>query len=136
MSGQTQAISDAPRRVLIVDDNEALAVTYSWLLEDAGLVVKTCHNGAEALDCIEQFRPDALLLDIGMPVMDGLQLCKALRARDAWRGLAIVAQSGYGDGDMRARTTEAGFDRHLVKPIEFNVLLKTLHEVLEERGNP
>ncbi len=135
MSGQTQTSFDTPRRVLIVDDNEALAVTYSWLLEDAGLVVKTCHNGAEALDCIEPFQPDVVLLDIGMPVMDGLQLCKALRASDAWKDLAIVAQSGYGDGDMRARTTEAGFDRHLVKPIEFNDLLATLQEVLAVRSH-
>ncbi len=120
-------------RVLIVDDNEALATTYAWLLEDAGFVVETCYNGAEALARVDAFHPDILLLDIGMPVMDGLQLCTMLRANDTWKGLALVAQSGYGDDGMRERTAEAGFDRHLVKPIEFDDLLKTLQEVMAER---
>jgi len=129
-----QSDPKATVRVLIVDDNEALAMTYAWLLEDAGYAVRTCHNGAEALDCIEAFRPDLLLLDIGMPVMDGLQLCAALRASESWKDIGVVAQSGYGDDGMRVRTLEAGFDRHLVKPIEFDDLLKSLHEVLAERG--
>jgi len=132
VTGQSDATTAA--RVLIVDDNEALAMTYAWLLEDAGFTVRTCHNGAEALQCIEVFRPDVLLLDIGMPVMDGLQLCAALRASDAWKDLAVVAQSGYGDDGMRERTAEAGFDRHLVKPIEFDTLLSTLRDVLTEKS--
>lgn len=131
MTGQSEP--NTAVRVLIVDDNEALAMTYAWLLEDAGFAVETCHNGAEALECIELFHPDILLLDIGMPVMDGLQLCTMLRASETWKDLALVAQSGYGDADMRLRTAEVGFDRHLVKPIEFDDLLKALHEVLTER---
>lgn len=134
MNGRSDSSSRPGTRVLIVDDNEALAVTYAWLLEDAGFAVEVRHNGADALVCVERFRPDILLLDIGMPVMDGLQLCRTLRAGDAGKDLAIVAQSGYGDDGMRDRTRDAGFDRHLVKPIEFEYLLRTLIEVLEERG--
>ena len=133
MSGQSDSLPNTSKRVLIVDDNEALTVTYAWLLEDAGFAVETCHNGAQALECVEKFRPDIVLLDIGMPVMDGLQVCGVLRASEAWKDLAIVAQSGYGDDGMRVRTREAGFDRHLIKPIEFEDLLKTLNEVLEAR---
>lgn len=133
MNGQASSTTDTAARVLIVDDNEALALTYSWLLEDAGFAVRVCHNGVEALDCVEQFRPDVMLLDIGMPVMDGLQLARTLRASDAWKDLGIVGQSGYGDADMRVRTAEAGFDRHLIKPIEFDDLLKTLRDLLAER---
>ncbi|MBW8734773.1 MAG: response regulator [Asticcacaulis sp.] len=134
MTGQPGTLSETAARILIVDDNEALAMTYAWLLEDAGYCVKTCHNGADGLDCVDGFRPDVLLLDIGMPVMDGLQVCRTLRGNDAWKGLAIIAQSGYGDNDMRVRTAEAGFDRHLVKPIEFDDLLQTLREVLAEKA--
>ncbi|WP_443749952.1 response regulator [Asticcacaulis solisilvae] len=133
MAGQSETPSRTGIRVLIVDDNESLALTYAWLLEDAGFTVETCHNGADALVCIDRFHPHILLLDIGMPVMDGLQLCRTVRAHEAWKDLGVVAQSGYGDEDMRGRTREAGFDRHLVKPIEFNDLLKTLTEVLAER---
>lgn len=135
VSGQSASPSKNGTRVLIVDDNEALAVTYAWLLEDAGFTVEIRHNGADALVCVERFRPDVLLLDIGMPVMDGLQLCRTLRAGEAGKDLAIVAQSGYGDDGMRDRTREAGFDRHLVKPIEFEYLLRTLTEVIEDRGS-
>ena len=131
MTGQSEPTPAV--RVMIVDDNEALAMTYAWLLEDAGFAVETCHNGSDALVCVDAFRPDILLLDIGMPVMDGLQLCTTLRAVDAWKDLPMVAQSGYGDDDMRVRTAKAGFDRHLVKPIEFEELLRTLREVLAER---
>ena len=134
MNGQSDIPSTTSVRVLIVDDNAALATTYAWLLEDAGFAVETCHNGVDALQCIERFRPGIVLLDIGMPVMDGLQLCRILRADARWQDLPVIAQSGYGDDAMRARTREAGFDRHLVKPIEFDDLLKTLSEVLAERG--
>lgn len=113
-------------RVLVVDDNEALATTLLWLIEGTGDEVEMCHSGPAALSLVQTFRPDVVLLDIGMPVMDGLQVCAALRADPEQANLKIVAQSGYGDMAMQTRTTEAGFDKHLVKPVDFDELLELL----------
>ena len=113
-------------RVLVVDDNEPLAETLLWLIEGTGDDVEMCHSGVAALAMAKTFRPDIILLDIGMPGMDGLQVCAALRADPELPQLKIIAQSGYGDMAMQTRTAEAGFDRHLVKPVDFDKLLEIL----------
>jgi len=114
---------------MVVDDNAALAETLGWLVEALGDHVLVCHGGESALASIHDFRPDVVLLDIGMPVVDGLQVCAALRADARLSGLAVIAQTGYGDIEMQRRTRDVGFDRHLVKPVEFATLKAVLDDI-------
>jgi len=114
--------SAAPLRVLVVDDNECAAASIKSAIEDFGDEVRTCFNGLDALKLAAVFRPEVLLLDIAMPGMDGLQVAQALRGDPAFAGLKIIAQTGFGDGDVRKRTAAAGFDLHLMKPIRLQVL--------------
>ena len=89
------------------------------------------HSGPAALMGLTSFTPDAALLDIGLPVMDGYALARALRGR--LPGLKLVALTGYGQPDDRARSTAAGFDAHLVKPVSIAVVTRTLDELLAWR---
>jgi CheY-like chemotaxis protein len=109
-------------RVLVVDDNQASADTLHWTVELFGDTVKSCHDGRTALKLAADFRPDVILLDIGMPGMDGLQVCEALRAMPDLKHVKIIAQTGWGDERMRRKTATAGFDLHLVKPVDPHVL--------------
>ena len=109
-------------RVLVVDDNQASADTLHWTVELFGDDVKSCHDGKTALKLAADFKPDVVLLDIGMPGMDGLQVCQALRAMPELSHIKIIAQTGWGDEQMRLKTASAGFDLHLVKPVDPHVL--------------
>ena len=109
-------------RVLVVDDNQASADTLHWTVELFGDEVKSCHDGKSALKLAAEFKPDVVLLDIGMPGMDGLQVCEALRAMPELGQVKIIAQTGWGDEQMRLKTASAGFDLHLVKPVDPHVL--------------
>lgn len=109
-------------RVLVVDDNQASADTLHWTIELFGDSVKSCNDGKTALKLAVEFRPDVVLLDIGMPGMDGLQVCEALRAMPELKHVKIIAQTGWGDEQMRLKTASAGFDLHLVKPVDPHVL--------------
>ena len=109
-------------RVLVVDDNQASADTLHWTVELFGDTVESCHDGRTALKLAADFRPDVILLDIGMPGMDGLQVCEALRAMPDLKHVKIIAQTGWGDEQMRRKTATASFDLHLVKPVDPHVL--------------
>ncbi len=109
-------------RVLVVDDNQPSADTLHWTVELFGNEVKSCHDGQSALKLAAEFKPDVVLLDIGMPDMDGLQVCEALRAMPELGQMKIIAQTGWGDEQMRQKTASAGFDLHLVKPVDPRVL--------------
>ena len=109
-------------RVLVVDDNQASADTLHWTVELFGDEVISCHDGKTALKLAADFKPDVVLLDIGMPGMDGLQVCQALRAMPELSHVKIIAQTGWGDEQMRLKTASAGFDLHLVKPVDPHVL--------------
>ncbi|UDF05449.1 response regulator [Asticcacaulis sp. AND118] len=111
-----------PLKVLVVDDNQASALTLSWAIESWGDEVRTCFDGLSALDTARSFHPDVILLDLGMPEMDGLTVARTLRADPRTRRCKIIAQTGWGDTAKRRETAEAGFDLHLVKPIDFTVL--------------
>ena len=109
-------------RVLVVDDNQASADTLHWTVELFGDEVKSCYDGQTALKLAAEFKPDVVLLDIGMPGMDGLQVCEALRAMPELGQVKIIAQTGWGDEQMRLKTASAGFDLHLVKPVDPRML--------------
>jgi PAS domain S-box-containing protein len=115
-----------PRRILVVDDNRDSAEMLRALLEIAGNIVQTAYDGEEALAEAERVRPDAILLDIGLPRMNGYEVCRKLRAEPWGRQMLIVAQTGWGqDQDLR-RSTDAGFDAHFTKPIDDEALLALL----------
>jgi two-component system CheB/CheR fusion protein len=107
-----------PRRVLVVDDNRDSADSLATLLQLGGHEVVTAHNGMKALEAARAFRPDVVLLDIGLPGMTGLEVARALRERPETRPALIVAMTGYGQDTDRERSREAGFDYHLVKPLD------------------
>jgi PAS domain S-box-containing protein len=114
------------RRVLVVDDNVDAAVVLMGLLERHGYQAMAVHDGATALNQAEGFRPDVILLDIGMPGMNGLEVARRLRERNGLPRPFIVAVTGWGKEEDESRSREAGFDLHLVKPVEEDKLLEVL----------
>jgi len=111
---------------LVVDDNQDAAETLAIVLRLDGHTVAVAFDGATALDKAARFRPQAVLLDIGMPGMDGYQLVRELRAQEATRSAVIVAVTGYGQPDDRARAKAAGFNGHLAKPVDPELLTAVL----------
>jgi CheY-like chemotaxis protein len=113
-------------RVLVVDDNHDAAVSLSMLLELEGHEPITAHNGAAALEAAQQHRPDVVLLDIGLPHMNGHEVCRRLRALPNGKELMIVALTGWGQEDDRRKSQDSGFDAHLVKPVDYTTLASLL----------
>lgn len=112
-------------RVLIVDDNRDNAQGLASLLSIDGIEVETAFDGPSGIDAARRFRPDCVLLDIGLPIMDGYEVARRLR-REGFADASIIAVSGYGDEAARIRSREAGFDHHLIKPIDYDQLLGIL----------
>jgi PAS domain S-box-containing protein len=115
-------------RVLVVEDNVDTAQTVSQLLETAGCQTQMIHDGLAALDSANGFGPEVVLLDIGLPGLDGYEVARRLRAAPQHAGVRLIAISGYGQAQDRQRSKEAGFDHHLVKPVGLESLLKILAE--------
>lgn len=118
-------------KVLVVDDNRDVAETIGWLLEEMGHDYRLVHDGTLACDAARDFGPDVVLLDIGMPVMDGFAVCQAMRSDPSLRHLPIVAQSGWGQESDKMQTAKAGFDHHVVKPIGYADLRRVLAAVMQ-----
>ena len=114
------------RRALVVDDNVDAARSLAMLLKISGHEVHTVHDGKTALETVGGFQPDVIFLDIGLPGLDGYEIARRLRAMPEAEDVLLLALTGYGQEDDRRRSFEAGFDHHLVKPIE----LGTLHAIL------
>jgi CheY-like chemotaxis protein/anti-sigma regulatory factor (Ser/Thr protein kinase) len=114
------------QRILVTDDNRDAASILSKLLQLNGHDVETAHNGREAIERAEAWRPDVLLLDLGMPEMNGYDVCRSIRQTPWGRGIRIVALTGWGQDQDRRNTREAGFDDHLVKPVDLRALDKVL----------
>jgi len=114
------------RRVLVVDDNVDAAVSLAQLLRLEGHVVETVYGARAALDKFDTFDPDVVLLDIGLPEMDGYEVAHRLRQRTALHPVVVVALTGYGQREDRERALVAGFDDHLVKPVSFEDLQRVL----------
>jgi len=127
-SGRAPALA-APAgrlRMLVVDDNGDSAESLALLLSLAGHETHVAHTGPEALDRADALRPDAVLLDLGLPGLNGYEVCRRLRAAAWAREIPIVAITGWGQADDRQRSKEAGFDGHLVKPVVFGELTALL----------
>lgn len=114
----TSAVAVERKRVLVVDDNTDAALSMSLLLRKRGHTVEVAHDGLSALQLGAEFKPDIVLMDIGMPNMDGYEACARMRKEKWGKRATIVALSGWGQQEDRMRSQEAGFDRHVVKPID------------------
>jgi CheY-like chemotaxis protein len=118
-------------RILVVDDNVALVQTLATLLRLSGHVVDTAVNGAEALDRLGRFSPQVVLLDVGLPGMDGFSVAREIRERQGGTPIRIIAISGYGHAEYQTMGKEAGFDAYLVKPIDHEELDRLLASYAE-----
>jgi PAS domain S-box-containing protein len=116
----------APRRVLVVDDSADAAESLRMLLQARGHEVRTAHDGSAALRAAEEFQPDVVLLDIGLPHMDGYEVARRLRDEVGLKNALLVALTGYGQQEDRRRAAEAGFDEHLTKPADLTMLQNLL----------
>jgi CheY-like chemotaxis protein len=124
--GQQTAAPSPGRRILVVDDNQDSANSLGLLAQIMGHEVRTAYDGPSALSLAAAFVPDVVLLDVGMPGMDGYEVARRLRQLPALASTVLVAQTGWGqEGDLR-RAKEAGFDHHLVKPLDMKDLQKVL----------
>jgi PAS domain S-box-containing protein len=115
-----------PRRILIVDDNEDAADSLGMVLGLDGHEVVAAYNGEQALERAQAFRPDVVLLDIGLPGVDGYEVARRIRACEPLQSVRLVAITGYGQEADRERARSAGFAYHLVKPLEFSALQRIL----------
>lgn len=113
-----RTVPQGGRRVLVVDDNVDAAQTLVELLSLQGHAVQAAHRGSTALELAERWRPEVVLLDIGMPEMDGYEVARRLKARPWAQDTLVVALTGWGQASDRGRTREGGFDHHLVKPVD------------------
>jgi PAS domain S-box-containing protein len=113
-------------RILVVDDNTDSADSLAMLLHMLGHEVKTANDGASALEAAVEFRPDVAILDIGLPKVSGYDLAKQIREQPWGRDVVLVALTGWGQEQHRRRSAESGFNHHLTKPVEFDVLQQIL----------
>ena len=121
-----EPVPAASRRVLIVDDSEDGAESLAMLLEFGGHETHQAHDGLAALEAATRLRPDVVLLDIGLPGLNGYEVCRRIRQEPWGKQLLLVALTGWGQDEDRHRSREAGFDAHMVKPVDFDALLKLL----------
>ena len=127
--------SRARYRILIADDNRDGADSLAMLLQVMGHEVETAYAGDQAVEIAAQMQPDAILLDIGMPKLNGYEACRRIRAEPWGRDTVLIAVTGWGQEEDRRRSREASFDLHLVKPVDSRHLLKILASVLRDRTN-
>jgi two-component system CheB/CheR fusion protein len=125
----SQPISTQSLRILVVDDNVDAAESIAMLLSMDGHEVRSVHDAQRALNLAAEFRPDLVLLDIGLPGMDGYEVARRLRSRPESSRVRLVAVTGYGQQEDRDRAHDAGFDQHLVKPVEPEALNAVLGSV-------
>jgi CheY-like chemotaxis protein len=126
-SADTELVARFPhRRVLIVDDNADAADILAELLSALGATVAVAHSGRAALEALASFQPDAVVLDVGMPEMDGYEVARRIRSMAAHRNVLLIALTGWGQESDHSRSRAAGFDHHVVKPPD----VETLRELL------
>lgn len=123
------------RRILIVDDNRDSADSLAMLLEITGNKTYIAHDGVEGIAAVEKYRPEVVLLDIGLPKLDGHEVCRRIREQPWGKDMVVIALTGWGQEDDRRKSEEAGFDGHLVKPVDYDLLLELLGELTNARGS-
>lgn len=126
MTSPTPTSPSAGRRILLVEDSTDAREALQRLLELDGHAVVVAADGHEALTRAAEVAPDIALIDIGLPVLDGFEVARRLRATPLGSKMRLIALTGYGRSDDRARVIEAGFDDHLVKPVDPDALARQL----------
>jgi len=116
-------------RILVVDDNRDSATSLATLLNLLGHNTCAAYDGLEAVEASAKFHPEIILLDIGLPKMNGYEACRIIREQSKDENIFIVALTGWGQEEDRRKSSNAGFDRHLVKPVDYQSLLKLLEDV-------
>ena len=122
-------------RMLIADDNADAADSLAFLLGLMGNEVRTAYDGEQAVAAAEAMRPDVVMLDIGMPKLNGYEACRRIRQQPWSRRMCVLALTGWGQEKDRRRTEEAGFDRHIVKPVDPAVLMRLLSALRPDRND-
>lgn len=125
-AGDTAGMASPGARVLIADDLRDNADSLALLLESMGHEVRVAYDGAEACVVAETFRPQVALLDLGMPELNGYEVCRRIRDQPWGSGVCVIALTGWGEEEARRRTGETGFDLHLVKPVDLDALLQAV----------
>jgi CheY-like chemotaxis protein len=123
---EARRVSQRARHVLIVDDHPDVREVMRLLLEEWGHRVQEAETGERGLEIIQQSRPDVVLVDIGLPDLDGCSVARAVRSARGGDACLLVAITGYGGAADRRRTSEAGFDAHLTKPVDEEELARIL----------
>jgi CheY-like chemotaxis protein len=114
------------RRILAVDDSRDSADSLTMMLQLMGHETYTAYDGLEALQAAATYRPDVVLLDIGLPKMNGYEVARQIRQQPWGQGMALIALTGWGQDEDKRRSSQAGFDHHLTKPVEATALEKLL----------
>ena len=120
--------------ILVVDDNRDSAESLALLLKYMGHDTHVALDGAQAVQSAGSILPDVVLLDLGMPRISGFDVCRSIRAQSWAEGMILIAQTGWGQDEDRRRTEEAGFDGHLVKPIDPDALLRLVAALSGGKG--
>jgi CheY-like chemotaxis protein len=128
-SAVVQPATGKPHRILVVDDNQDAADSLAMLLQQAGHLTRTVYNGEDALTASREFQPRVVCLDIGLPDTSGYEVAKILRREASASDLTLVALTGWGAEEDRAKARAAGFDVHLTKPVDVNLLERLLASV-------
>ena len=123
---QDESAAKTALRILIVDDDKDGADCLAMMLKMMGNETRTAHDGQEGIEAAEAFRPDVVLLDIGLPKLSGYEACRRLREQPRGKNIIIIAITGWGQDEDRRRSHEAGFDNHMVKPVDPTALMKVL----------
>src|SRR4030095_6707080 len=127
-------VAGEPQRILVVDDNPDSLESPSLLLGFSGNEVRTASDGVTAVSVAEAFRPEVVLLDVGMPNMNGYDACRLIRSQEGGCNMLLIALTGWGQEEDRARRHAAGFDQHFVKPIDPKVLIRYLRRHSAKRA--
>ena len=128
-AGGQESSPKSSLRILIVDDNRDSADSLALMLQFMGNEILTAYDGEEAVASASSFRPDVILLDIGLPKLNGYEACRRIRQQSWGQGIVIIAQTGWGQEEDRQRTQDAGFDRHMVKPVDPALLVSMLADL-------
>jgi len=124
------------RKVLVVDDNRDAASSLAAFVQLMGHVVRVAHDGEEAIRLCDEFRPHTILLDLGMPGVDGYEACRRIRSTPAGKNMRVIAVTGWGQEEDRRKAVLAGFDMHLVKPVNPDALAELLHDARAHETAP
>jgi CheY-like chemotaxis protein len=122
-------LNEPSLRVMVVDDNVDIVTSMAMLVREFGHEVRTAYDGSTVLETALDYRPNVILLDIGLPGRNGYEIAKQLRQQPALKDTVLVAMTGYGQESDRQRSREAGFDHHLVKPVNFEKVSQILSAV-------